>query len=104
MKIELDLPEVPGYEYTGEYRSPKLDEPFKAGAGVRFGSGGMSAEFPILKKKAPKYSVIGEGHALFKTYVEIKALADLVRLAQTNIEDMSNAQTNEWEEIKQLLK
>ena len=22
MKIELDLPEVPGYEYTGEYRSP----------------------------------------------------------------------------------
>ena len=104
MKIELDLPEVPGYEYTGEYRSPKLDEPFKAGAGVRFGSGGMSAEFPILKKKAPKYSVIGEGHALFKTYVEIKALEDLIKLAQTDIESMSNAQCREWDAIVDLIK
>ena len=23
MKIEIDLPEIKGYEYTGEYRAPK---------------------------------------------------------------------------------
>ena len=35
--------------------------------------------------------------------VEVKAVADLIKLAQTNIEDMSSAQCKEWEEIKNLI-
>ncbi len=28
MKVEIDLPEIEGYEYTGEYRSPEHGEAF----------------------------------------------------------------------------
>ena len=79
MKIELDLPEVTGYEYTGEYRIPREGEPFKGSTDVRFADAGITCEFPILKKKAPKYKVLSSP-AFDGVYVEIKALEDALDL------------------------
>jgi hypothetical protein len=116
MKITLDLPEIEGYEYTGEFRRAKDREPYMtSGGGVESCIGGSNSQYPILKKKAPKYETrfidkqnclwIGDDQGIRegKTYVEIKAISDLVRLAQTNIEDMDHFEQQEWAEIKELL-
>ena len=103
MKIAFDLPEIEGFEYTGAYRTAEAGEYILIHDHV-IECQGHSYEYPILKRKAPKYrtEVISYKEGKIKM-VDIKALKDLVRLAQTNIEDMSNAQTNEWEEIKEIL-
>ena len=101
MKIELDLPEIEGFEYTGAYRTAEIGEYILIHDHV-IECQGHSYEYPILKKKAPKYDVIKKS-TFDKTYIELKALKDLVELAQTNIEDMSMRQLNEWNEIIDLL-
>jgi len=91
MKIELDLPEIEGFEYTGEYRHATKGEmvccafssqPFKVS------SGKTEAHFLILKKKAPEYKTITRGDFLElsghidlrEKFVEIKALEDAIRI------------------------
>jgi hypothetical protein len=119
MKIELDLPEIEGYEYTGEHRQAEAGDYYLEAtnqAVFQVASCGKTiGHYPILKKKAPKYETrfidknnclwIGDDQGIRegKTYVEIKAISDLVRLAQTNIEDMDHFEQQEWGEIKELL-
>jgi hypothetical protein len=83
MKIEIDLPEIEGYEYTGEYRFPKEGEKFVSG-----GLGGkaraycdMSEKRLILKKKAPVYPyviVCGE------KFVGMEALRDAIKMIDSD--------------------
>lgn len=70
-KVTLDLPDVPGYEYTGEYREPKVDEYFYCmyyGKQVKHGGtlGGENAS-PILRKlrtfdERAHYAIILKDH------------------------------------------
>ena len=87
MKIEIDLPEIEGYEYTGEFRGPRGGEYFKNLKGVDHTNCDVMAEYPILKKKAPDYETIGfdsDGRVILangsKQFVEIKALTDALSL------------------------
>ena len=59
MKITLDLPEIEGYEYTGEYRRAQKFEPYESnGVGIINAPKATQNCFHILKKKAPKYVVL----------------------------------------------
>ena len=50
MKIEIELPEIEGFEYTGEFRKPKDGEYFKADVlGVQKGNG-VKVNRLILRK------------------------------------------------------
>ena len=109
MKIELDLPEIEGYEYTGEYRKPKEDEYYKAVRDARQAESDSSSEYPILKKKAPKYRTYSFGSCMECStgesyeFVEIKALEDAIELSNTNIEDMTDTQCRAWEVLRSLI-
>ena len=106
MKIELDLPEIEGFEYTGAYRTAEIGEYVLIHDHV-IECQGHSYEYPILKKKEPKYKLLSHKQSIKDDdvieYVEIKALKDLIKLAQTDIESMSNAQCEEWDSIVDLL-
>ena len=83
MKIELDLPEIEGYEYTGEYRLPFKGEEVAIGhMHTKVGCSDCSVSYFILKKKKPKYSV--KTHHIkgvdIKHY-EAKALEDALELS-----------------------
>lgn len=67
MKVQIDLPEIPGYEYTGEYRCPKPDEPFMHVDRVCAHPGHLDEQFPILRKLEPKPT-----YRPFKDYEEMK--------------------------------
>lgn len=106
MKIELDLPEIEGFEYTGAYRTAEIGEYVLIHDHV-IECQGHSYEYPILKKKAPKYKTVSYADCVGDNgckYVEIKALEELIKLAQTDIESMSNAQCREWDAIVDLIK
>jgi hypothetical protein len=104
MKIELDLPEIEGYEYTGEYRPPQKNEFFSEEGKAVLSRHDSSCDYPILKKKAPKYYTMDTHNILGRIkLVEIKALEDLIALAQTDIESMSNVQCKEWDVIVDLI-
>ena len=55
MGVLIDLPEIEGYEYTGEYRCPKEGEYYLDGSGVscHYGRRGdtYGVRFHILRKK-----------------------------------------------------
>ena len=55
MKIEIDLPEIEGFEYIGEYRIPEEDEWFLYGNGSpeKVGLSPIVHIFPILRKVEP---------------------------------------------------
>ena len=55
MRIEIELPEIEGFEYTGEYRAPKLGESFLNYQGeiITFLDGSMDEINPILRKLDP---------------------------------------------------
>ena len=92
MKIKLDLPEIEGFEYTGEYRAPNSDDWFLDGTGKPYQCQTSNYEgrpsFPILKKKAPKYKTVTNGDFLDLSghidlsakFVEIKALKDAIHI------------------------
>ena len=88
MKVEIDLPEIEGFEYTGEYRTPKAGENFVSHLGpfVATTTASISVARLILKKKAPAYktTTVDTGRELFK-YVEIQALIDALEV----IEDLA---------------
>jgi hypothetical protein len=90
MKVTLDLPDIEGYEYTGEYRIAEPMEYFMEELqAARLSEYRTDSEYPILKKKAPKYKTITpasylqeSGHIdLSAEYVEIKALEDALELS-----------------------
>jgi hypothetical protein len=55
MKVEIELPEVHGYEYTGEYRPPNIGELFWDNQKVVQCSYSLTSEYPILRvKEKPK--------------------------------------------------
>jgi hypothetical protein len=102
MKIELDLPEIEGYEYTGEYRQARDMEPYMEDGQVEELFEGTDSHYPILKKKAPKYLVIPCGGNIYgKTLVEIKAIEDALKLMHgrtLNVDDMRI-----YDELKSLI-
>ena len=52
MKVELELPEVKGFEYTGEYRAPKYEEWFYNDTHVTRAESDYMAEYPIMRPVA----------------------------------------------------
>ena len=87
MKIELDLPDIEGYELAEgkQPRMAKAGDYFTDLLGEKMTfkdphSGYTVEKYIILKKKAPKYLVI-DGAAFEKKYVEIKALEDALELS-----------------------
>ena len=51
MKVEIDLPEIAGCEYTGEYRQPKSGELFSREGEMIEATVDLHSEYPILRKK-----------------------------------------------------
>lgn len=49
MKVELELPEIKGFEYTGEYRAPKYEEWFYNDIHVIRAESDYMAEYPIMR-------------------------------------------------------
>jgi hypothetical protein len=84
MKITLDLPEIEGYEYTGEHRQATSGDIFLNSQNEMHVITNTSTHghYPILKKKAPKYktTTVDTGRELFE-YVEKKALEDALELS-----------------------
>ena len=102
MKVKLDLPDIEGFEYTGEYRMSKTGEYISVGGHV-ITSQGHAYEYPILKKKAPIYNILGqeEGMGIF---VEIRALKDIMELAFIHPDDMTDRQCVQWIALQELIK
>ena len=81
MKVEIDLPVIEGYEYTGEYRRAEINEPYECnGVRILHTPKATTRSYHILKKKAPKYKTLKEVESEEK-YVEIKALEDALELS-----------------------
>lgn len=57
MKVELDLPEIPGYEYTGEYRPFVVGEFYYDEGKVQKAEWGSCGLYPIMRLK-PKPPII----------------------------------------------
>jgi hypothetical protein len=87
MKIELDLPEIEGYEYTGEHRIAEAGDYYLEASNEavfqRPNCGKTIGHYPILKKKAVKYAIL-KGAAFEKEYVEIKALRDAIAIIDSH--------------------
>jgi len=92
MKVEIDLPVIEGYEYTGEYRRAEIDEPYECnGVRILHAPKATTHSYHILKKKAPKYKTITPASYLQESgyidfsaeYVEIKALEDAIKIIDT---------------------
>jgi hypothetical protein len=86
MKIEIDLPDIEGYEYTSEYRLPlKGEEVAIDHMHTKVGCSDCSVKYFILKKKEPKYSV--KTHHIkgvdIKHY-EAKALEDAIAIIDSH--------------------
>ena len=82
MKIELELPEIEGFEYTGEYRIPLYGEYYQILREAQQNKGKTyNYNYPILRKKKPKYktTTVDTGRELFR-YVEIQALKDAMTI------------------------
>jgi hypothetical protein len=100
MKITLDLPEIEGYEYTGEHRQAEAGDYYlevtNEAAFRHLNCGKTRGHYPILKKKAPKYETrfidkqnclwIGDDQGIRegKTYVEIKALREAIAIIDSH--------------------
>ena len=55
VKVEMELPAVPGFEYTGEYRNPRRGECYLHDGddpNVVTASYDITAEYPIMRKAA----------------------------------------------------
>jgi len=50
MKIEIELPEIEGYEFTGEYRDPKMNEYYLDGGEIEIAEDIYSKAKLILTK------------------------------------------------------
>ena len=54
MKIEIELPEIPGFEYTGEYRPFVVGELYYDENEVQTATWNSSSCYPIMKAIKPK--------------------------------------------------
>lgn len=79
MKVELDLPEIEGFEYTGEYRKLKPNEWFCNYKNEAENARGTPGPYPILKKKEPEYKTFFLTDENLK-YVSINALEDAMKI------------------------
>ena len=85
MKVELDLPEIKGFEYTGEWRDPKKGEYYMYNRtfqkAIRLTT---DIDVPILKKKEPEYLVfdsnVSRPVSQSGKYVSINALEDAMQI------------------------
>jgi hypothetical protein len=106
MKIELDLPEIEGYEYTGEHRIAEAGDYYLEASNEAVfqppNCGKTIGHYPILKKKAPKYATFTSTHPFHECeFVEIKALEDALKLMHgrtLNVDDMRI-----YDELKSLI-
>ena len=57
MRVEIGLPEIEGYEYTGEYRSPMYYEYWLSVEGTISTRKDTSGPYPILKKITTKRNI-----------------------------------------------
>jgi hypothetical protein len=90
MKIELDLPEIEGFELAEgkQPRMAKAGDYFTDLLGEKMTfkdphSGYTVEKYIILKKKAPKYKVL-DSVAFDGVYVEIKALEDAIEIIDSH--------------------
>jgi hypothetical protein len=104
MKITLDLPEIEGYEYTGEHRQAEAGDYYlevtNEAAFRHLNCGKTRGHYPIIKKKAPKYAIL-KGAAFEKEYVEKKALEDALGLLRNVILDYGEGRI--YDELKSLI-
>ena len=99
MKVEIDLPEIEGFEYTGEYRSAETGEYISINNHVITAQGHIY-EYPILKKKEPEYRVTTiNGNDV----VSINALEDLLVIID-RYGAWSNGDISRLHKIKILIK
>ena len=104
MKIEIEMPEIEGHEYTGEYRRSKNGEPYRNSHGnVESCLGGSNCCYFILKKKEPIYRIVG-GPDGIGVHVEIRALQDAMEIGQIPAEEMTNSECVQWIALKELIK
>ena len=106
MKIELDLPEIEGFELA----KGKQPRPVKVGEySINMETleatqwNGACTSFDnaiVLKKKAPKYKVL-DSVAFDGVYVEIKALEDALTLMGGRV--MGGNDTRVYTELKSLI-
>jgi hypothetical protein len=103
MKIELDLPEIEGYEYTGEFRVPAVGEYISFNNKAKENKNDcLIIQHIILKKKAPKYHTFTSSHPFHECeYVEIKALEDALTLMGGRV--MGGNDTRVYTELKSLI-
>ena len=106
MKVEIDLQEIEGFEYTSEYRTPKVGE-YILIAGSVITAQGHTYEYPILKKIEPEYQVIwinkhagSEGQSV----VPIKALDDALFILGKHMLMLSSDDIDRYDKLKQLVK
>ena len=98
MKVTIDLPEIEGFEYTGEYRGPNKGEHYYDEGKQLVAQAARHAACPILKKKAPVYKTY---HAFQSDvrFVELKALE-----AALNLVSFELSGTEDYKALKELIK
>ena len=113
MKVEIELQEIEGFEYTGEYRPPVKGEHYYDEGKQLVAQAARHDAHLILKKIAPKYTTIwidrefGNGchwynvqnHQNRVEFVEIKALEDALSLVTHALKD-----TDDYKALARLLK
>lgn len=106
-KIEIDLPEIEGFEYTGEYRAYKNGEFYLSSTNqaTKATCSGGHSHWPILKKKAPAYKTTTTAtHREVTSYVEIKALEHAMGLVDKMILDLKNSDADLYNALADLIK
>lgn len=112
MKIEIELPEIEGYEYTGEYRKPKEMEHYVDLDGRPFQRGSFIPEEDeedkhlILRKLKPKreftdgafYPVVYKGREGIWEYQESSNSLDGVHIDYPSITWIGPELKIEWGE------
>ena len=101
----IELPELDGFEYSGEYRKAKHGEFYLCNNFPLQALPATQNHYPILKKVVPKYKTT-EIHTDngFIQYVEIQAVKDAIKLSDVYAHDMTNAQCDEWQALEALIK
>ena len=95
MKLEIDLPEIEGYEYTGEFRCPKAGEYYLDGSGVsciimEAVATILGVRFHILRKKrwraeiGQAYYHVNDNGIYVKQTTEVGYPHDAVRFKSGN--------------------
>lgn len=103
MKVSIDLPEIEGFEYSGEYRAPKLHEWIAIGSGdpMKNNNPDNNESYFILKKKKPVYTILNVQE---DKWVPINALEDALRLLELDVNAWTQENIGEEEYLKELLK